>query len=54
MTQKQTDAELAKAAYERWDTYGGRALGSWGAPYTEDAWIEVVKLVRSTDAEAEQ
>jgi hypothetical protein len=37
--------EMAKEAYETWDMYGGRALGAWGAPYTEEAWVKVVERI---------
>lgn len=43
--------EVAKKAYDTWDLYGGRALGFWGAPYTTEAWVEVVKVVLAQERE---
>jgi hypothetical protein len=42
-----SDEELAELAYEEWDLYGGKALGHWGAPYTKEAWIKVVELIKA-------
>jgi hypothetical protein len=42
-----TNEELAELAYEEWDLYGGKALGHWGAPYTKEAWVKVVELIRA-------
>jgi hypothetical protein len=49
-----TNDELAKKAYDTWDMFGGRALGRWGAPYTEDAWLEVVKVIRAATQEPDE
>lgn len=46
---KMTDEELAKKAYETWNSYGGWALGSWGDPDVVDVWIAVVNLIREAE-----
>lgn len=39
------EVAVAQKAYDTWETFGGKALGNWGGPYTEDAWVEVVRTV---------
>lgn len=40
------DLKLALKAYQTWDMYGGRALGTWPQQYCQNAWLAVVREIR--------